>query len=102
MSAAALAGLAKLLGSLDAQARRAARSVLETRSDRNIVQRWGARCGAAALATNLHHYCSESSHERAVVEAIRRRTDPLRLKHLGGFSLPGPARSLGGGWHHAG
>jgi hypothetical protein len=51
------------------------------------MQRWDLSCGAAALATLLTHDLADPVTERAVAEAMLRRTDPLKVRVQGGFSL---------------
>ena len=63
------------------------RSLLEIRQQNVIVQRWDVSCGAAALATVLSHQLGRPVSERAVAQAMLGRTDPLRVKVRGGFSL---------------
>jgi predicted double-glycine peptidase len=70
-----------------AQAREPVRSLLEIRQANVIVQQWDASCGAAALATLLTYHLGEAVSERAVAQALLGKTDPLRVKHRGGFSL---------------
>lgn len=52
-----------------------------------VVQRWDTSCGAAALATVLTYGLSDPMSEKAVAEGMLRRTDPLRVRVRGGFSL---------------
>jgi hypothetical protein len=82
---------ASLLGfpdlSVSAPAREPVRSLLEIRQDRVVVQRWDLSCGAAALATVLTYQHDDSVAEKKIAEAMLRRTDPLRVKVRGGFSL---------------
>jgi uncharacterized protein len=63
------------------------RSLLELRQDRVVIQQWDNSCGAAALTTVLRHQLGEPVTERQVAEGMLRRTDPLRVRHRGGFSL---------------
>lgn len=63
------------------------RSLREIRQHNVIVQRWDASCGAAALATVLTYHIGQRVSEKAVAEAMLGRTDPLRVKVRGGFSL---------------
>jgi uncharacterized protein len=66
---------------------RVVRSLLELRQDKVVIQQWDLSCGAAALATILNYQHSDSVSEKTIVEAMLRRTDPLRVKFRGGFSL---------------
>jgi predicted double-glycine peptidase len=63
------------------------RSLLEIRQANVIVQQWDVSCGAAALATLLTYHHGEPVSERAVAQAMLGKTDPLRVKVRGGFSL---------------
>jgi predicted double-glycine peptidase len=63
------------------------RSLLEMRRQGVIVQEWDVSCGAAALATVLTYSFKDPVSEKAVAQAMLRRTDPLRVKVRGGFSL---------------
>lgn len=63
------------------------RSLLEIRHERVVVQQWDASCGAAALATVLTYALQDPVSERKVAEGMLRRTDPLRVRVRGGFSL---------------
>jgi predicted double-glycine peptidase len=89
MRAASLLVLMLLLAQGPAQAQRSApvRSLLELRREQVIVQQWDVSCGAAALATLLTFQHGHPVSEKAVAEGMLRRTDPLRVKHRGGFSL---------------
>jgi predicted double-glycine peptidase len=63
------------------------RSLLEIRREGVVVQQWDTSCGAAALATVLTYSFRDPVSERTVAQAMLRRTDPLRVKVRGGFSL---------------
>lgn len=63
------------------------RSLLEMRQDKVVVQKWDTSCGAAALATILTHQFGDPVTEKEAAQAMLRRTDPLRVRHRGGFSL---------------
>jgi predicted double-glycine peptidase len=73
----------------DAPSRRvkSVRSMLEMRQENVIVQQWDISCAAAALATILTYQHGDYVPERTIAEAMLRRTDPLRVKYRGGFSL---------------
>jgi uncharacterized protein len=62
-------------------------SLAEQRHATVVMQRWDLSCGAAALATLLTHDLKDPVTERAVAEAMLRRTDPLKVRVQGGFSL---------------
>jgi uncharacterized protein len=70
-----------------AEGRGPVRSLLEIRQANVIVQQWDVSCGAAALATLLTYHHGEPVSEKAVAQAMLGKTDPLRVKHRGGFSL---------------
>jgi uncharacterized protein len=81
---------ALLVLSLDAALARSpgpVRSLLEIRREGLVVQQWDVSCGAAALATLLTHQHGHAVSEKTVAEGMLARTDPLRVKHRGGFSL---------------
>jgi predicted double-glycine peptidase len=63
------------------------RSLLEIREANVVIQRWDISCGAAALATLLTYQHGDPVPEKAIAEAMLGRTDPLRVKARGGFSL---------------
>ncbi len=70
-----------------AEAREPVRSLLEIRRENVIVQQWDASCAAAALATLLTYQLGDAVSEKAVAQALLGKTDPLRVRHRGGFSL---------------
>jgi predicted double-glycine peptidase len=70
-----------------AEAQRPVRSLAEIRFQRVVMQRWDLSCGAAALATLLTYDLGDPVTERAVAEGMLRRTDPLKVRVQGGFSL---------------
>ena len=63
------------------------RSLLEIRRANVVVQEWDISCGAAALATVLTYQHDDPVTEKSVAEGMLRRTDPLRVRVRGGFSL---------------
>jgi len=63
------------------------RSLLEMRQENVVIQQWDASCGAAALATILTYQHGDPVSERKIAEGMLQRTDPLRVKVRGGFSL---------------
>lgn len=63
------------------------RSLREIRHANVVVQQWDTSCGAAALATLLTYQHGLHAPEKAIAEAMLRRTDPLKVKVRGGFSL---------------
>lgn len=78
-----------LLGIADAWAERASpvRSLREIRQANVVVQQWDTSCGAAALATLLTYQHGLPVPEKAIAEAMLQRSDPLKVKVRGGFSL---------------
>jgi predicted double-glycine peptidase len=79
--------LALEAGSLHAQAAPAVRSLLEIRQANVVVQKWDTSCGAAALGTLLRYQHGVPTSEKEIAEAMLQRTDPLKVKVRGGFSL---------------
>ena len=63
------------------------RSLLEIRREGVVVQQWDTSCGAAALATVLTHAFDDPVAEKTVAQGMLKRTDPLRIRVRGGFSL---------------
>lgn len=62
-------------------------SLLESRQTNVVIQRWDLSCGAAALATILTYQHGDNVPEKIIAESMLRRTDPLKVKVKGGFSL---------------
>lgn len=62
-------------------------SFLEYRQANVIIQKWDLSCGAAALATILTYQHGDPVPEKTIAESMLRRTDPLKVKVKGGFSL---------------
>lgn len=89
MPAIALAALVALSPILmtPAHAQRPVRSLLENRRENVIIQRWDNSCAAAVLATVLTYDKGFAVTEEEVARAMLRQTDPLRVRHRGGFSL---------------
>ena len=63
------------------------RSLQEIRPEGVIIQKWDTSCGAAALATVLTYSMQDPVSEREVASGMLRMTEPLKVKHRGGFSL---------------
>lgn len=63
------------------------KSMAEIRNEQVVRQRWDYSCGSAALSTVLSHHLNDPTPESAVVVSILRRTDPVRVRSRGGFSL---------------
>jgi predicted double-glycine peptidase len=66
---------------------RPVRSLQEIRDEGVIIQKWDTSCGAAALATVLTYSLHERVSEREVATGMLRMTEPIKVKHQGGFSL---------------
>ena len=67
--------------------RKPVRSLQEIRHEGVVIQKWDVSCGAAALATVLTYGLREPVSEREVATGMLRMTEPLKVKHRGGFSL---------------
>src|SRR5689334_17325472 len=80
------AGLVLLVGCLAAHAQ-PVQSLLEVRQQGVVMQHWDTSCGAAALATVLTYGLRDPVSEKTAALGMLRRTDPLRVKVRGGFSL---------------
>ena len=65
----------------------AVRSLLEMRQAGVVIQQWDTSCGAAALATVITYGFDDPVAEKSVAQAMLHRTDALRVKVRGGFSL---------------
>jgi predicted double-glycine peptidase len=63
------------------------RSLAEIRHESVVIQKWDTSCGAAALATLLTYDLADPVSEREIATAMLRRTDPIRVRVRGGFSL---------------
>ena len=79
--------LLAVAGPASAQGRAPVRSLLEIRQENVVVQQWDVSCGAAALATLLTYHVGEPVSEKAAAQAMLGKTDALRVKVRGGFSL---------------
>jgi len=66
---------------------RSVHSLQETRVAGVVIQKWDNSCGAAALATILTYHQNHPVSEEQVARGMLRQTDPLQVKHRGGFSL---------------
>lgn len=63
------------------------RSLQEIRQEGVLIQKWDTSCGAAALATVLTYSLQDPVSEREVARGMLGMTEPLKVKHRGGFSL---------------
>lgn len=62
-------------------------SLKEIREAGVITQQWDTSCGAAALATVLTYRFDDPVSEREVARGLLRQTEPLKVRHRGGFSM---------------
>ena len=77
-----------LVGSASAQASAAATpSLKEIREAGVVIQKWDTSCGAAAMATVLTYHFDDPVTEREVAKGLLRQTEPLKVRHRGGFSM---------------
>jgi predicted double-glycine peptidase len=63
------------------------RTLKDIRNDGVVRQRWDLSCGAAALSTLLTYDFKDNTPESSIVVWILHRTDPVRVRSRGGFSL---------------
>ena len=63
------------------------RSLKEIREDGVVIQQWDSSCGAAALATVFSFTFNDPVTEREVAKGLLRQTEPLKVRHRGGFSM---------------
>jgi len=76
-----------MVWAVELAAKEPVRSLREIRQEKVVVQEWDTSCGAAALATLLKYQHGLPVSEKQVAEAMLRRSDPLKVKTRGGFSL---------------
>ncbi len=62
-------------------------SLKEIREEGVIIQKWDTSCGAAAMATVFTYTFNDPVTEREVASGLLRQTDPLKVRHRGGFSM---------------
>jgi len=74
-------------GSDTAGARGPVRSLKEIREQGVVMQQWDNSCGAAALATVLTYVLGHPISEQDVATGMLRKTEPLKVRYRGGFSL---------------
>lgn len=75
---------------VDPEGMRATKTVRTLKDMRNaqvVRQQWDVSCGAAALSTLLTYDFKDNTPETAVVVWMLRRTDPVKMRARGGFSL---------------
>lgn len=62
-------------------------SLKEIREAGVVIQQWDTSCAAAALATVLTYGFADPASEREVARGLLRQTEPLKVRHRGGFSM---------------
>ena len=62
-------------------------SLKEIREAGVVVQKWDTSCGAAAMATVFTYYFDDPATEREVAQGLLSQTEPLKVRHRGGFSM---------------
>lgn len=63
------------------------KSLKEIRERGVVIQQWESSCAAAAVATVLTYGFNDPVSERHAATRMLEKTDPLRVKERGGFSL---------------
>ena len=63
------------------------RSLKELREAGVVIQKWDTSCGAAAMATVFTYDFNDPVSERQVAQGLLRQTEPLKVRHRGGFSM---------------
>lgn len=62
-------------------------SLKEIREAGVVIQQWDTSCAAAALATVFTYGFADPVSEREVAGGLLRQTEPLKVRHRGGFSM---------------
>ena len=62
-------------------------SLKEIREAGVVMQQWDTSCAAAALATVFTYGFADPVTEREVAGGLLRQTEPLKVRHRGGFSM---------------
>ena len=62
-------------------------SLKEIRESEVVVQKWDTSCGAAAMATVFTYHFDDPASEQEVAQGLLRQTEPLKVRHRGGFSM---------------
>ena len=62
-------------------------SLKEIRESGAVVQKWDTSCGAAAMATVFTYHFDDPASEQEVAQGLLRQTEPLKVRHRGGFSM---------------
>lgn len=76
-----------LLKMPETQGTKPIRTLKDLRDEGVVRQRWDMSCGAAALSTILTYDFNDNTPEAAIVVWILHRTNPVRVRARGGFSL---------------
>ncbi len=76
-----------LLKTPETQGTKPIRTLKDLRDEGVVRQRWDMSCGAAALSTILTYDFNDNTPEAAIVVWILHRTNPVRVRARGGFSL---------------
>ncbi len=76
-----------LLQMPETQGAKPIRTLKDLRDEGVVRQRWDMSCGAAALSTILTYDFNDNTPEAAIVVWILHRTNPVRVRARGGFSL---------------
>ncbi len=74
-------------GATEANGVKPIRTLKDIRAEGVVRQRWDISCGAAALSTLLTYDFKDHTPETAIVVWILDRSDPMRVRSRGGFSL---------------
>jgi uncharacterized protein len=83
----ALTAIIAMAAPVNAEGKHPVRSLAEIRHQSVVMQKWDLSCGSAALATLLTYDLGDPVSERAVATTMLHRTDPIKVKTRGGFSL---------------
>ena len=62
-------------------------SLKEIRENGVVIQKWDTSCAAAAMATVFTYTFNDPVTEREVASGLLRQTEPLKVRHRGGFSM---------------
>ncbi|MEN3975951.1 C39 family peptidase [Emcibacter sp. SYSU 3D8] len=76
-----------IAGTIPSAAATGTRSLKEMREAGVVIQKWDTSCGAAAIATVLTYHFNDPVSEQEVAGGLLRQTEPLKVRHRGGFSM---------------
>ena len=85
IAAASLTIMCALIASIPSEA--GVLSLKEIREAGVVVQKWDTSCAAAAMATVFTYHFDDPATEREVAQGLLRQTEPLKVRHRGGFSM---------------